>query len=295
MALKPKGIKGGMPVRAMPIGPQERKLLPAPRGALFDGMYPTGAYSHSRVDGASIVQVPSGYGKGGVTAPGGLRGSIEHLENKERAYAALMKRLGPRMRGVRVLPASFVSEYQVVDGKPMPYGTEFVGPNGVKRDLYGHKRVQYPIAPALSEVKGSWSGEIAREALKDVFRSMGGLHNRARMGHGDLHGENIRMYMGKPHLSDFGSWVDLRGAKPEEIGKAIGTDLNRSAKEFKSLLAKEEVDIKIDRYIRNLKFPREVKGEVRRYLREHPWEMDYAPSMYTDMRGFFETLGIYEL
>lgn len=312
-----------------------RGLLPAPRGDLFDGLRDTGGHSHSKIRGTSIMEVASRFGKGFKPAPGGIEGAIRHLENKERASKLLRQRLGEDFGGARIMPTTFVAEYEVRDGVPIPWGGEVPASGRADEMVYRHKRLHYPVVPSLNQyinamdvLTGNKSDEhrarILRDAfqdideafgnderarqrffreayenlskhfgteerrlgcLDDILRSMSIVHNKARIAHGDLHGENIRMFLGNPHLEDFGHFKDLQRARrpvdnldergKNEVIEGIGTDIVRATKNFKDIVPKAAVEERIERYVDGLDYPEKIKQGVRGYLQGHPWDADY--------------------
>jgi len=284
--------------------------------------------------------VPSKYGRGTLLAPGGIRGAIEHLENKERANDFMIKRLGRNLGGARIIPTSFVTEYEVRDGVRVPYGADVPSSGRPDEMIYKHKRLHYPMVPSLSQYIEAMPAvinrnrarggkrEILRRAFSDIdeifgsdeqarrrfldeayrnlsknFRTEKGrlsylddimenmriLHNKGRIAHGDLHGENIRIYRGKPYFEDFGKYVDLQEAamKPavldrtskREIVEGIGEDVLRVANNFRNIVPREAVEKRINRYIEGLDYPERIKQGVREYVRDHPWYLDYVSFM----------------
>jgi hypothetical protein len=325
-----------------------------PRGGHFRNFQPTGNYAgHSHFGKYShrVVVLPTAFGKTYEKdletfkrqredegkpltrrdiqnwVRGRWKTVIDHHENKGKAYQLLIERSKPFLtakerasgvgiKGVRIMPATFVEQFAIEGGKQKRHGDKRPLSETARQPSYGHKREYLPDALSLSalmegvnpknmfqwldknshlsaeereyakaamiqnifgdmDVSKGVTPDLANEILDDLYDSFNWMHNKHQIAHNDAHARNIRIYHGKPHLEDFGQFVDLRATEPQEVGIAIGHDLALLSMNFAGVLPARELADRMNSHITNLNYGLGVKVVAKDAIKAYARKKQY--------------------
>lgn len=125
------------------------------------------------------------------------------------------------------------------------------------------------------ELRKGLTPEVADNMLSDLYGSFRWLHNKYRIAHNDAHGRNIRIYRGKPHLEDFGQYVDLKSTDAREAGVAIGHDLALLSRNFTGVLDRRKLANRINSHISNLDYGLDVKVTAKNAVKAYSEKEGY--------------------